>query len=257
MFCTRYDSRTAIVALAAALPLLLAAPAQAQLDNLLKRGKEAIGSVSGGSSGGASAALSDQQIGDGLREALKVGVDTVVDQVSAVDGFNTDPRIHVPLPDSLSTVQSTLARVGMSDMMDDLELRLNRAAEAAAPEAREVFRQAIEQMTWDDVQQIYQGPDDAATRYLERTMSSPLAERMQPIVDDSLAEVGAVQAYDRAIGRYKAVPFVPDVKADLTQHVLERALQGMFLYLAEEEAAIRQNPAKRTTELLQKVFGAS
>jgi hypothetical protein len=112
-------------------------------------------------------------------------------------------------------------------------------------------------MTLDDVRQIYNGPDDAATRYLERTMSDPLIQRMRPIVDASVSQVGAVRAYDNAIGQYKAIPFVPDAKADLTQHVLERALKGLFLYLAEEEAAIRQNPAKRTTEILQKVFGAS
>ncbi len=242
---------TAMVALAVA-PL----SAQAQLD-LLKRGEDALKSIQGGQSGTTAAVLSDQEIGSGLREALKVGVGTVVSQVGAADGYNGDPRIHVPLPESLETVQKTLGRVGMSDLMDDLELRLNRAAEAAAPEAREVFWQAIEEMTLDDVRQIFDGPDDAATRYLERTMSDPLIQRMRPIVDASLSEVGAVRAYDNAIGQYKAIPFVPDAKANLTQHVLERALKGLFLYLAEEEAAIRQNPAKRTTELLQKVFGAS
>ncbi len=242
---------TAMVALAVA-PL----SAQAQLD-LLKRGEDTLKSIQGGQSGTTSAVLSDQEIGSGLREALKVGVGTVVSQVGAADGYNGDPRIHVPLPESLETVQKTLGRVGMSDLMDDLELRLNRAAEAAAPEARDVFWQAIEEMTLDDVRQIFDGPDDAATRYLERTMSDPLIQRMRPIVDASLSEVGAVRAYDNAIGQYKAIPFVPDAKANLTQHVLERALKGLFLYLAEEEAAIRQNPAKRTTELLQKVFGAS
>jgi hypothetical protein len=230
--------------------------AQAQLD-LLKRGQDALKSIQGEGSGATSAALSDQEIGRGLREALKVGVRTVVSQVSAADGYNGDPRIHVPLPESLETVQKTLARIGMSDLMDDLELRLNRAAEAAAPEARDVFWQAIQEMTLDDVRQIYNGPDDAATRYLERTMSDPLIQRMRPIVDASVSQVGAVRAYDNAIGQYKAIPFVPDAKADLTQHVLERALKGLFLYLAEEEAAIRENPAKRTTEILQKVFGAS
>lgn len=234
--------------------------AQAQLD-LLKRGKDALQSIQGsGESGGSSSTsgvLTDQEIGSGLREALTVGVRTVVSQVGATDGYNADPRIHVPLPKSLETVQKTLSRIGMSDLVDDLELRLNRAAEQAAPEAREVFGQAIRDMTFDDVQMIYKGPDDAATRFLERTMSDPLIQRMRPIVDASLSEVGAVRAYDNAIGQYKAIPFVPDAKADLTQHVLERALKGLFLYLAEEEAAIRQNPVKRTTDLLQKVFGAS
>ena len=238
--------RLALGLTAIAVLALPAVSAQAQRD-LLKRGE---------GSGATSAVLSDQEIGRGLREALKVGVGTVVSQVSATDGYNADPRIHVPLPDSLGTVQKTLARIGMPDLMDDLELRLNRAAEAAAPEARDVFWQAIREMTLDDVRQIYDGPDDAATRYLERTMSDPLIARMRPIVDASLSQAGAVRAYDNALAQYKAIPFVPDAKADLTQHVLERALEGLFLYLGEEEAAIRQNPAKRTTELLQKVFGA-
>ena len=238
--------RVAMRFAAIAVLVMLPVSAQAQRD-LLKRGE---------GSGATSAVLSDQEIGRGLREALKVGVGTVVSKVSATDGYNADPRIHVPLPDSLGTVQKTLARIGMPDLMDDLELRLNRAAEAAAPEARDVFWQAIREMTLDDVRQIYDGPDDAATRYLERTMSDPLAARMRPIVDASLSQAGAVRAYDNALAQYKAIPFVPDAKADLTQHVLERALEGLFLYLGEEEAAIRQNPAKRTTELLQKVFGA-
>lgn len=225
--------------------------AGAQMD-FLKRGKELLRAVPGGQS---TQQLSNAEIGAGLREALKVGAQRVVGQVGTTDGFNGDPAIHIPLPESLQRVQSTLARVGLSSMADDLELRLNRAAEAAAPEAQAVFWQAIDEMTWDDVREIFDGPDDAATRYLERKMSSPLVTRMKPIVDASMAEVGAVRSYDQMIGRYKAVPFVPDVKADLTQHVLERALQGLFLYLAQEEAAIRQNPAKQTTELLKKVFG--
>ncbi len=225
---------------------------------MLKRGKEALKSIQDGQGGSStSALLSDQEIGSGLREALKVGVETVVGQVGTADGYNADPLIHIPLPKSLANVQDVLNRIGMSDLMDDLELRLNRAAEKAAPEARAVFWQAIDEMTLDDVRQIFNGPDDAATRYLERTMSDPLVSRMRPIVDASLSDVGAVRAYDNALGQYKAIPFVPDAKADLSQHVLERALKGLFLYLAEEEAAIRQNPAKRTTELLQKVFGAS
>lgn len=246
--------RSFMTAVAVATLLLLPGFASAQSD-FLKRGTDLLrGFSSGGDS--VSGALSDQEIGGGLREALKVGADTVVSNIGVLDGFNADPKIHIPLPDSLSTVQSTLSRIGLSGMMDDLETRLNRAAEAAAPEARELLWQAIDEMTWDDARGILEGPDDSATRYLEAKMSSPLADRMRPIVDSSLREVGAVRAYDDAIGRYDAVPFVPDAKANLTNHVLERALQGLFLYLGEEEAAIRQNPAKRTTDLLRKVFGS-
>jgi len=178
----------------------------------------------------------------------------VVGQVGAVDGYNADPSIHVPLPDSLATVQSTLSKIGLSGMKDDLELKLNRAAEAAAPEAQAVFLSAVDKMSMDDVREIFNGPDDAAPQYFQRTMTPDLKERMKPIVDKSLSEVGAVRSYDAAVSQYKNVPFVPDVKSDLSGHVLERGLQGIFLYLAKEEKAIRENPAARSTELLKKVF---
>jgi len=248
--------RTIAIIVAATLLAVAGGQAAYAQSDWLKRGSDLLRGMGGGaSSGETSSALSDQEIGAGLREALHVGVDEVVTQVAAVNGFNGDPKIHIPLPESLSTVRSSLSRIGMSGMLDDLELRLNRAAEAAAPEARALFWQAIDEMSWDDVRGIYEGPDDAATRYLESKMSAPLAARMKPIVEDSLAEVGAVAAYDQTMASYKAIPFVPDVKADLTDHVLDRAMDGLFFYLAEEEKAIRENPAKRSTELLQKVFG--
>ncbi len=244
-------SRPVVVAFVAlGLGLWPAAPAGAI--DLLKSVEEAVGGL-GGSSGG----LSDQEIGDGLTEALRVGTERVVGQVSATDGYNLDPDIHIPLPGALKDVQKVLKTIGMSDLADDLELRLNRAAETAAPEAKELFWQAISEMSFDDVQRIYNGPDDAATRYFQDKMTPPLSERMQPVVERSLADVGAIQSYDKMMKQYKSVPFVPDAKADLTSYVVEQAMDGIFHYVAKEEAAIRNNPAARTTELLQKVFGAS
>ncbi|MDH3542407.1 MAG: DUF4197 domain-containing protein [Desulfobulbaceae bacterium] len=201
-------------------------------------------------------ALSSEDIGAGLKEALLVGSQNVVSQLGRPDGFNLDPAIHIPLPQQLNNVKSLLGKVGMSSMLDDLELKLNRAAEVATPKAKELFAQAISEMTFEDVMNIYNGPDDAATRYFQEKMTPPLAREMQPVVDQSLAEVGAVQAYDNVMGEYRAIPFVPDVKADLTTYVVEKGMDGIFHYIALEEAAIRQNPAKRTTELLQRVFGA-
>ena len=117
-----------------------------------------------------------------------------------------------------------------------------------------MFLSAVDKMSMDDVREIFNGPDDAATQYFQRTKTPDLKERMKPIVDKSLSEVGAVRSYDAAVSQYKNVPFVPDVKSDLSGHVLERGLQGIFLYLAKEEKAIRENPAARSTELLKKVF---
>ncbi len=213
-------------------------------------------SVLEGWSGLGAPALTRADIAAGLREALRVGTQRAVARVGRADGFNADPDIHIPLPEKLARAQVALRRVGASGLADDLELRLNRAAEAAAPEAQRLFWDAIAQLTWADAERIYRGPDDAATQYFRRTTSGPLMDVMRPVVEGQLARAGAVQAYDRMMGRYRALPLVPDIKANLTEYALEQTLAGLFLYLAREEAAIRRDPAKRTTALLRRVFGA-
>jgi hypothetical protein len=197
-----------------------------------------------------------EEIGAGLKDALRVGSETVVAQLGRVDGFNTDPAVHIPLPKQLDTVKSVLDKVGMSSLLTDLELKLNRAAEVATPKAKKLFSQAITEMSFDDVKKIYEGPEDAATQYFRSKMSPSLAKEMEPVVNNSLSEVGAVQAYDNVMKEYRSVPFVPDAKADLTDYVVEKGMDGIFYYMAKEEAAIRANPAKRTTDLLKRVFGA-
>ncbi|HIF09069.1 MAG TPA: DUF4197 domain-containing protein [Sneathiellales bacterium] len=200
-------------------------------------------------------AFGTSNIGTGLKKALTVGTERVVALLGAADGFNTNPEIHIPLPETLRKVQSALQAVGMSSMADDVELRLNRAAEAAVPKAKKSFVDAIAAMTLNDITGIYNGPPDSATRYFQSKMSALLAEEMRPVIDGTLAEVEAIQAYDAMIGQYKEIPFVPSVKADLIEHVIARAMDGLFLYLGKEEAATRENPAMRSTDLLKKVFG--
>ena len=199
--------------------------------------------------------LTVDEIGKGLKEALRVGSANVVEQLGAKDGFNRDQAIHIPLPEQLQTVKIWLSKVGLDSAMDDLELKLNRAAESATPKAKALFLQAISEMSIEDVQKIYQGPDDAATRYFQKKMNEPLSAAMRPVIKQSLSEVGAVKTYNQVMGQYKNIPFVPDVQANLTEHVLAKGLEGVFYYLAIEEAAIRKNPVKRTTEILKQVFG--
>ncbi|MDH3441624.1 MAG: DUF4197 domain-containing protein [Gammaproteobacteria bacterium] len=199
--------------------------------------------------------LSSDDIGGGLKEALRVGTETVVGNLGREDGFNLDSVIHIPLPDELGQVKNVLGKVGMDSMLTDLELRLNRAAELATPKAKELFIGAINDMTLEDVMAIYEGPEDSATQYFKSRMSAPLAIEMKPVVDESLAEVGAAKSYDSVMERYNSVPFVKKVDADLADYVVQKGMDGIFYYLAREEAAIRANPAKRTTELLKKVFG--
>lgn len=200
--------------------------------------------------------LTDLDIGNGLKEALRVGTKRVVGQVGVTDGYNADPLIHIPLPGDLNKVHKTLKKIGLSSMTADLELKLNRAAERAAPEAKDVFWDAITAMTLDDVRGIWQGPDDGATKYFRGKMTVPLTDRFTPIVLDSMGQVGAIRSYDRMMSKYDSIPFVPDVKSDLTRYTVKKGLEGLFTYVAKEEAAIRNNPAKRSTELLQRVFGA-
>jgi hypothetical protein len=201
--------------------------------------------------------LTVEDIGAGLKEALRVGSENVVTRIGRLDGFNTDPKIHIPLPTQLNRVKSVLDKVGMSGLLNDLELKLNRAAEDATPKAKQLFFKAITEMSFDDVKKIFEGPEDAATRYFRSKMSPALAKEMEPVINNSLSQVGAVQAYDNVIKEYRSVPFVPDVKADLTDYVIEKGMDGIFYYMAKEEAAIRANPAKRTTDLLKRVFGAN
>lgn len=236
-----------VCALVAAL-LLVAVSGWAQ-SNLLQQG---LGLLSSG--GSQSSSLSQGEMGDGLKEALRVGTEAVVSRLGKADGFYGDKAIHIPLPGQLATVQKALQAAGYSSLVDDLELRLNRAAEQATPKAKALFVDAISAMTISDAQQILNGPDDAATSYFRKAMGPGLAKEMAPVVDAALADAGAVQAYDSMMGQYKALPFMPDAKANLTDYVVEKGMDGIFHYVAKEEAAIRTNPAARTTDLLKKVF---
>ena len=203
----------------------------------------------------ASKVASNFDLNAAFKEALQIGSENVVSQLGATDGFNGDSAIHIPLPEQLQTVKKVLASVGMASLVDDLELKLNRAAESATPQAKALFLESIKAMTFEDVKAIYDGPEDSATQYFKTKMSLPLSDKMRPIVQQSLSQVGAVQAYDQVMGKYADLPLVPDVKANLTEHVVEKGINGIFYYLAKEETAIRQDPLKQTTTLLKQVFG--
>ncbi len=199
--------------------------------------------------------LSNGEISKGLRQALIVGVNNVVSRLGKVNGFNLDPQIHIKLPDTLARVDSALSAIGMGALTDDLELRLNRAAEIATPKAKKLFISAISKMTINDAREILvSGRDDAATSYLRRTMGADLKKEIQPIISKSLASTGAIKAYDSVMGQYEKIPFVSDVRANLDNYVVEKAMDGIFYYVAMEEAAIRNDPVKRTSQILKKVF---
>ncbi len=206
--------------------------------------------------GSTAAGLSDTQISAGLKDALKIGTQTVVKQLGKDGGFSLDPKIKIPLPAPLARVDNTLQRVGMGGLTADLEARMNRAAEIATPKAGALFVNAIQKMTVADAQAILTGSQDSATQYLRKTMGPDLAKEIQPIIQQSLAEAGAVKAYDAVTAQYAKIPLATSLKTNMNDYVTNKALDGIFYYVAQEEAAIRSNPAKRTTDVLKKVFGS-
>jgi hypothetical protein len=200
--------------------------------------------------------LSSNEITQGLKEALTQGSNLVVAQLGQADGFNNDPRVHIPLPKNLLKARDIASKVGLQGSFDDLEERLNRAAERATPQAKELFLGAISDMSIDDAKSILQGPDNAATQYFRNKTGVSLESAMRPLVDDALNQVGAVRSFNSMMAKYKTIPLAPEVSADLSGHVVDKGIDGIFLYLAEEEKAIRENPLKRTSQLLQRVFGS-
>lgn len=235
-----------------------ASAAGLKLDDLKDAAKAAIeSSTSGSSSSSLGASLSSDEITKGLKEALTTGSNAVVDQLGTANGFSGDPAIRIPLPKSLVKARNIAKKVGLEGSFDELELKLNEAAEQATPKARALFVGAIQDMSVDDAKGILQGPDDAATEYFRGKTGADLQSQMRPIVDDALADVGAVTTFNKLLKKYNAIPFAPKVDADLTSHVVEKGSGGIFHYLAEEEKAIRENPIKRTSQILQRVFGGS
>jgi len=199
------------------------------------------------------------EVASGLKQALEVSTGRSVSRVGQLDGYFKDADIRIPLPDRWSQAQNMMSNFGMSGMLDDLELRLNRGAETAAPYAKDLFVNAISAMTFDDVMGVFNGPDDAATRYFEGAMTPQLKTTFQPIIDRELNDAGAFKALDDVDDRLSSMPLVPSLgsnaRSTLISHGLDFALSGLFHYVAKEEAAIRNNPGKRSTELLKRVFG--
>ncbi|CAA7611354.1 conserved exported hypothetical protein [Magnetospirillum sp. LM-5] len=248
-----------LIALSLLAATMAAPPALAQ-GSLKDFGKAVLEQQTGGggvslpSSGTRGQGLSTGDIASGLKEALRIGTEKVSSQLGRADGYNRDPAVHIPLPDSLQKVQAGLKMAGMSGLTDDLELKLNRAAEAAAPEAKRIFWNALEKMSLDDAKAILNGPSDAATQYFKRTMTPDLKTAMRPVVDKTVSEAGAVKSYESLTASAKGLPMVGDGRAMLTDHVLDGGLKGLFTYLGREEAAIRSDPTKRTSDILRKVF---
>jgi hypothetical protein len=218
-----------------------------QLGDLLKGLQKGLG---GGSS------PSNTEIVQGLKEALQIGTGNAVQLVSKVDGYYKNPKIRIPLPDTVRKTEQILRVAGYGSKLDEFELSMNRAAERAAPEAKGLFLDAIKQMTFTDAKKILNGRENEATLYFKEKTSPRLKEISKPIVHQAMGDVGVTRSYQDLEQSARSVPFAGSFAFDLDQYVTERALDGLFLMVAEEEKRIREDPMARTTDLLKKVFGS-
>ena len=223
---------------------LFATPASAQLDQILK-----------GLGLGQPRGLSDTKISSGLKEALKIGTENAVDFTGRLDGYFKNQVIKILMPEKLQTMEKTLRAVGLGPQVDEFILSMNRAAERAAPAAKQIFWDAIGQMTFQDAKKILSGNETAATDYFKAKTTDKLTIAFRPIVDKATNEVGVTRQYKELVGGFQSIPFVKTETVDIDQYVTAKALDGLFYVVAQEEKKIRTDPAARVTDLLKEVFG--
>jgi len=236
-----------LVVLAVLCGFVANARAQFDIDKMLKGLGGSVGSSSG---------LSDVKIGSGLQEALKVGTENAVVQTGQIDGFLKDQAIKILMPKPLQSIEQPLRLVGFGPQIDEFVVGMNRAAEKAVPFAKQIFWDAIGEMTFDDARNILNGPDTAATDYFKANTSKKLYAAFRPTVEDVMNKIGVNQQYNQLVDRYRSIPFAKSIVFDQNQYVTEKATDGLFFVVGQEEKKIRTNPAARVTDLLKEVFGS-
>jgi len=224
--------------------LLTALPASAQLDRIFK-------GLGIGQKGG----LSDAKIGSGLKEALKIGAENTVSLTGKTDGYFLNQAIKILMPEKLRSLEKGLRAVGYGPQVDEFVLSMNRSAEQAAPFAKQIFWDALGEMTFEDARRIWSGTETAATDYFKGKTTDKLTATFRPVVEKTMNEVGVTRQYNELVGRFQAIPFVKSESFDIDHYVVTKALDGLFHVLGEEERKIRKDPTARVTDLLKEVFG--
>ncbi|MCZ2355603.1 MAG: DUF4197 domain-containing protein [Bacteroidia bacterium] len=222
----------------------------AQWGNVINQVKDRVNgskSVSG---------LSEQEVINGLKEALKVSTNKSAESASKIDGFLKNPAIFIPLPPELARVKGQLDRMGFSSQTAEAEKLLNRAAEDAAKKAAPIFIDAITKLTLKDAKNILLGNERAATDYLMGSTTPALVQAFAPIIAQSLDKVGANRTWNTLTTSYNKIPFVTKINTNLTDYTTQLAIKGVFTLMAVEESKIRKDPAARINDILKKVFGA-
>jgi hypothetical protein len=215
-----------------------------------------LGGVLGGSSSGAGTGLSAVEIASGLKEALRVGVDNGATQASAIDGYFKNALLKILLPPEVQRIEGRLRQLGFGRQVDDFVLSLNRSAEGAARRAKPIFWKAVTQMTIQDAVGILRGQDNAATEYLRRTAGQQLVNEFRPVIDSTMNRNNVARQYNTLAGTYNKLPFVKPITGNIGEYVTNKAVDGLFILVAQEEKKIRENPVARVSDILKRVFGS-
>ena len=200
--------------------------------------------------------ISNIEASNGLKEALIQGAGKAVGKLGTVDGFLGNPQVKIPLPDSLKKAEKTMRMFGMGKQADELVLKMNRAAEAAVPEAKALLVDSVKKMSVADAKAILTGGNDSAMQYFKKTTSLPMAEKFLPIVKKATEDVELAQQYNKFAQTGMKYGLVKKEQANIEEYVTQKTLDGVYLMMAAEEKAIRENPMGQASNLLKKVFGA-
>jgi hypothetical protein len=209
----------------------------------------------GPTTGNTPAPLTDAEILAGLREAIEVGSRKASQSANRTDGYFKNPRLFIPFPSEAQNVADKVRQLGFNKLVDDFVLTLNRGAEDAASKAAPIFADAVKKMAWEDVNGILKGNETAATDYFRKHTRKPLYDAFYPVIKNSLDQVQATKHWTDITATYNKIPLVKPVNTDLTAYATNRALDGLFILLAEEEGKIRKDPVSRITDILKRVFG--
>jgi hypothetical protein len=241
--------KRSILLLALAATCFATTMAQSPLEELKRKIEEARRGTS-------SNQLTDDKVISGLKEALRVGTGRAVAETGRPDGFLKNAAIKILLPDKLRSAGKTLRMIGMGSQVDALEVDMNRAAEQAAPQARQIFFRAVTRMTFSDARRILSGGNTAATEYFKEQSSEDLTKAFAPIVHQAMENVGVVRQYNKIMQNPLAASLVSDRSFNFDDYVVGKTVDGLFYMLGEEEKKIRTDPAAQTTAILREVFGS-
>ena len=214
------------------------------------------------SSSAALGGLSQDQVAQGLKEALGKGVAAAITNLSRPGGFLDNPQVKIPMPEKLQAVEKTLRAMKQDKYADEFVTTMNRAAEAAVPEAMPIFSDAVKSMTIDDAKKLLTGGNDSATQFFKDKGEKQIQEKMLPVIKQATEKTGVTAAYKKLLDQAGGANSflgrlnINTASLDVDNYVTQKASDGLFKMIAEEEKRIRENPAARTTELLEKVFGA-